>query len=113
MNEQWLEKVVAGCVRDTIRAHGPVDKERIGSAAKRIAHQIFGELKAAAGKGDGHEVCEAKVAELQKEVKRLERRMIALAKSVKHWMGVAGATEQDEIERLRTTKPSEVQVAQD
>lgn len=35
-----LERQVIGALRSTIEAHGPITKEQIGSAAKRIAGQL-------------------------------------------------------------------------
>jgi len=37
-----LHKIIVGALRETIRAHGPINKILIGSAAKRIAGLIEG-----------------------------------------------------------------------
>jgi len=104
MTEEWVEKLVIGALKTTIKAHGPIDLKWIASAAKRIAHQIFGELKAHAAKGEGHEICEAKIRELEKEIKHQVRKNGALNKSRAYWMAAAGATEEDEIKRLQEEK---------
>jgi hypothetical protein len=46
-NKTWVNKLVSGALRETIIAHGPITRDRIGSAAKRIAGRITGEIKAA------------------------------------------------------------------
>ncbi len=35
-----VEKAIAGALRSTIDAHGPITRERIGSAVKRITGQL-------------------------------------------------------------------------
>jgi hypothetical protein len=35
-----LYRVVLGALKDTINQHGPIDKNLIGSAAKRVVAQI-------------------------------------------------------------------------
>jgi hypothetical protein len=39
-----LTKLIAGQLRACIDAHGPITKEVVGSAAKRIAHSLLGEF---------------------------------------------------------------------
>lgn len=41
----WLERQVAGALRSTIDAHGPITPQWIGSAAKRVTAQIEAEVK--------------------------------------------------------------------
>lgn len=40
-----FEREIAGALRDAINHHGPIDKEQIGSASKRIASTIREALK--------------------------------------------------------------------
>jgi hypothetical protein len=40
MNRESLHKSVVGALRQTIKAHGPITAELIGSAAKRIVGHI-------------------------------------------------------------------------
>ena len=84
MNEQWLEKLVVGSLKQAIVAHGPIDSKWIGSAAKRISHQIFGEVKAAFG-GEGHEICKIKEIELESEIRKLKSRNSVLIRTADHW----------------------------
>lgn len=44
INEAHLNRIVAGALRSTIEAHGPVSKELIGSASKRITNHLLGVL---------------------------------------------------------------------
>ena len=44
--EERLLKIVAGALRCTIDAHGPITKEWIGSASKRIVKMTVGEFEA-------------------------------------------------------------------
>jgi len=39
-NYRIIHRIVVGCLRSTIKAHGPVTSRFIGSAAKRIASNI-------------------------------------------------------------------------
>lgn len=43
-NRSLVERQIAGALKSTIRAHGPIDNFWVGSAAKRI----YGQLKAIA-----------------------------------------------------------------
>jgi vacuolar-type H+-ATPase subunit I/STV1 len=92
MDELWLQKLIVKSLKDCIRAHGDITVEWIGSAAKRIANQIYGELKAVASKD---ELFQAKIAEIKKEIHRMERRNKSLAKTIRHWMEKAGANPED------------------
>lgn len=38
-----VKAVIAGALRDTINAHGPIDRTFIGSATKRVLRQLQGE----------------------------------------------------------------------
>lgn len=40
-----FERMVMGSMKSTVDAHGPVTKEFCNSAAKRVAHQTWSELK--------------------------------------------------------------------
>lgn len=40
-----LHPVVVGALKDAINAHGPITRENIGSAAKRIVSQVEGYYK--------------------------------------------------------------------
>lgn len=84
MNKQWLEKLVIGSLKQVIAAHGPIDSKWIGSAAKRISHQIFGEIKAAPV-GDGREICKTKEIESAQEINKLKSRNCILTKMVDYW----------------------------
>lgn len=42
-----LERKIAGALRNTIHAHGPITPEHIGSAAKRVYKAVVGHLKGA------------------------------------------------------------------
>lgn len=46
INRDWVHKIACGALKDTIRAHGPITQEWTGSAAKRVAGRIMGELEA-------------------------------------------------------------------
>jgi hypothetical protein len=39
--ESHLNRIIAGNLRSTIKAHGPITMEHIGSASKRIANQLL------------------------------------------------------------------------
>jgi hypothetical protein len=39
-----LERLVSGCVRNAINAHGPITKELIGSATDRIVGQLRAQM---------------------------------------------------------------------
>lgn len=43
--QQKLNKIVIGGLRETIRAHGPITKLLIGSAAKRITGTLIARKK--------------------------------------------------------------------
>lgn len=49
MGDDWtmdqFKKDIAGALRDTIHAHGPITEQHIGSATKRIAAGIRNSLK--------------------------------------------------------------------
>jgi len=53
--DESLERMVSGALRSCIDAHGPITRHRIGSAAKRIAHQIAADL---AGRREFYDVPE-------------------------------------------------------
>ena len=36
-----VRKMISGCLRTAIHVHGPITKETISSAAKRVAHQVL------------------------------------------------------------------------
>ncbi|MEE9574065.1 MAG: hypothetical protein V3W20_13505 [Candidatus Neomarinimicrobiota bacterium] len=38
---QRLRQIIVGCLRETIRIHGPITKLLVGSAAKRITGTII------------------------------------------------------------------------
>lgn len=40
VDKEMLQRLVVGALRDAINAHGPVDRTRIGSAAKRITGSL-------------------------------------------------------------------------
>lgn len=44
LNRDRLERIVAGCLRSTIEAHGPITLNWADSAAKRISNQLLGEI---------------------------------------------------------------------
>ena len=46
-----LQKQICGALRETIEQHGPINKQWISSAAKRIAKQIAGRLEDMGGRG--------------------------------------------------------------
>ena len=46
INKSWLRKLACGAIRETIEAHGSITKPLVGSAAKRVAGRIYGELLA-------------------------------------------------------------------
>lgn len=41
IDEAHLVRIIAGQLKTTIKAHGPIDLDGIGSAAKRIACQLL------------------------------------------------------------------------
>ena len=49
LNEEFgyhqLEKLVAGALKSAIDAHGPISKDNLSSASKRIARQVWGSFK--------------------------------------------------------------------
>lgn len=45
MDRPRLERIVVGCLRATILAHGPITEEWIGSAAKRVAAQLIADVQ--------------------------------------------------------------------
>lgn len=45
LNKRQIERMVAGNLRSTIDAHGPIDRCMIGSAAKRITGQLWAHLQ--------------------------------------------------------------------
>ena len=45
IEENTLRRMVSGCLRQCIEAHGPITKDFIGSAQKRISNQILGHLE--------------------------------------------------------------------
>lgn len=44
-DEGVLNKIVSVAIRDSIKAHGPITPNTVGSAAKRIAGSLQGELR--------------------------------------------------------------------
>jgi len=46
LSRDWVQKITCGALKDTIKAHGPITNEWTGSAAKRVAGRIIGELDA-------------------------------------------------------------------
>lgn len=40
-----LHKLINGALHSAIQAHGPITKEKISSAARRVANQIVGFIK--------------------------------------------------------------------
>ena len=89
MNEYLVEKIVIGALKQTIQAHGPIHSGWISSAAKRIAHQLYGEFLALAAQGDAHEVCAAKITRLKEKIKDLAKEKSNLNKSMSYWMKLA------------------------
>jgi len=45
MDKKGLNKAIIAGIKQTIDAHGPISKDRIGSAAKRIAGAVFRYIK--------------------------------------------------------------------
>lgn len=39
-NRQWLDRIVSGSIRSCVNDHGPIHKDLIGSATKRVNHQL-------------------------------------------------------------------------
>lgn len=83
-----LEGVVSGCIRDTIIAHGPVTRETVGSASKRIVASFRGrvldffrshhEKLPVAAQSE-------KILQLQKEVAELTNRVNRANKQERRW----------------------------
>jgi hypothetical protein len=46
MDRQHMDRLVAGCLKSAIHAHGPITHERLYSAAKRMSGQIHAVLGA-------------------------------------------------------------------
>jgi hypothetical protein len=44
-NRSAFERQVAGSLRSTIAAHGPIGEREIGSASKRVASQVYAWLR--------------------------------------------------------------------
>jgi hypothetical protein len=45
MNRDRVQRIIAGALRSTIDAHGPVTLDWIDSASKRIANQLLGDIQ--------------------------------------------------------------------
>ena len=83
-----LEGMVSGCIRDTIIAHGPVTRETVGSASKRIVASFRG--RAMDIFRTYHEKLPAvsqseQILQLQKEVAELTNRVNRATKSERRW----------------------------
>lgn len=50
--QERLERIVSGELRNTIKAHGPISDQWIGSATKRIVHQLCAYLTTDQGQHD-------------------------------------------------------------
>jgi hypothetical protein len=44
-DKMWIQKIVCGALRGAINAHGPITKDLVGSAGKRISGSIYGEIQ--------------------------------------------------------------------
>uniref|UniRef100_UPI00248D7652 hypothetical protein n=1 Tax=Phaeobacter italicus TaxID=481446 RepID=UPI00248D7652 len=66
-----LERIASDALRSCIKAHGPVTKEYIGSAAKRMASAVRGMILSDYRHSDAES---AEVIRLQKELDELKTR---------------------------------------
>lgn len=83
--EGRLERLVSGALTASINAHGPVRLADLGSAAKRVAGQIRGELTQNPPAGQEHAVCTAVIDGLKKEIAFLRSRDAKLHSQVRYW----------------------------
>lgn len=42
---QRLERIVAGCIKSTMAAHGDITKEKVGSVSKRVSCELLVHLE--------------------------------------------------------------------
>lgn len=75
-----LERLVSGGLRACIKAHGPIDRKWIGSAAKRIAQSIRGSLVQYAGQTATDIAFEQYKVELAEENLRMAETILSLRK---------------------------------
>ncbi len=75
-----LERVVSGGLISCIKAHGPVTRNFVGSAAKRIAQNLRGQLKQFAGAGTNDLALAKYKQDLADENQRIVAQNISLKK---------------------------------
>lgn len=83
-----LEGIVSSCIRDTIIAHGPVTRETVGSASKRIVAAFRGRVLDIFR--SHHEKLPVvsqseQILQLQKEVSELKNRVNRANKQERRW----------------------------
>ena len=44
-DKMWIQKIVCGALKGAINAHGPITKNLVGSAGKRISGSLYGEIQ--------------------------------------------------------------------
>ena len=82
-----IDIIIAGAIRTAIHAHGPITKEWIGSATKRIAQQLRGSLIAKA-RDLQKAAFDAAVDKIKKENGDLRNRNQRLENVIRDLMGL-------------------------
>lgn len=69
LSKEALQAIVRGQLKTTIHAHGPIQGEFIGSAAKRIANDLLGHLRQMSMEDLSNAAAALEVERLRKELK--------------------------------------------
>ena len=79
-----LESMVAGALKECIAAHGPITKESLSSAAKRVVGGLLGRLKAVAKEELAASAATLVLRQNDDEYKRLRAKNKSLRKQRYH-----------------------------
>lgn len=69
LTEEALQALVRGQLKTTIHAHGPIESQFVGSAARRIANDLIGHLRQMSMEDISNAAAALEVERLRKELK--------------------------------------------